>query len=100
MLVVILVLLFIFWAMGYGTTAVLPIPLFQFMNHVITLWDLIIFLLIIWLIGILPSPFREIASLLFILWILSVLGIIAVVGISNLLVIAIILGLLLYLLSV
>jgi hypothetical protein len=99
MLLVILFLLFIFWLLGYGTVAILPFPVFSFMNRTITLWDLLIFLLIIWLIGILPGPFREIASIVFILWVLSVFGIIAVAGMANLLVIAIIVGLLIYVLS-
>ncbi|SRR5258708_6543519 len=99
MLIAILILLFVFWIFGYGTIAILPFPLFSFMNHVITLWDLLIFLVIIWLIGILPSPFREIASIAFILWILAVFGVIALAGTANLLVIAIIVGLLVYVFS-
>src|SRR5258708_39046246 len=98
MLILILVLLFIFWLLGYGATAVLPFPVLSFMNRVITLWDLLIFFLIIWLIGILPGPFREIASIVFILWILAVFGVIAIAGVSNLLILAIILGLLVYIL--
>jgi hypothetical protein len=98
MLVLLLLLLFIFWLFGYGAIAVLPFPLFTFMRHTITLWDLLIFFVVVWLISLLPSPFGEIASILVILWVLSVFGIIAVVGISNLLVIAIIVGLLLYIL--
>jgi len=100
MLVLILVLLFIFWVLGYGVVAISPFPLFSFMNHVITLWDLFIFFIIVWLIGILPSPFREIASIIFILWILALFGIVAIAGMSNLLVIAIIIGLLVYIFSV
>src|SRR6266436_3341514 len=85
MLILILFLLFLFWLLGYGTIAVMPFPLFSFMNRVITLWDLLIFFIIMWLIGILPGPFREIASIIFILWILSVFGIVAIAGMANLL---------------
>jgi hypothetical protein len=98
MLIFILVILFIVWIFRYGAVSLLPFPLFNLLGHVITLWDIIIFLLIIWLIGILPSPFGEIASVAFILWILAVLGIIAIAGISNLIIIAILIGLLLYIL--
>jgi hypothetical protein len=58
----------------------------------ITLVNVLIFFLILWALGILPSPFREIAALLFILWILSIFGIIAFAGLSNLIIIAIIVG--------
>ncbi len=100
MLILILVLLLVFWIFEYGPVTVLPFPLFSFMNHVITLWDLLIFFLIIWLIGILPGPFREIATIAFILWILSVFGIVAIAGMANLLVIALIIGLLIYVLNI
>src|SRR5690242_19551992 len=100
MLILILVLLFVFWLFGYGITNILPVSLFRFNGHIVTLWDLLIFVIVVWLITSLRSPFGEIASILIILWVLSIFGIIAVAGVANLLVIAIIVGLLLYILRI
>src|SRR4029079_7853584 len=96
MLTNILVLLIILWLIGYGPFINLSVPLLHLGGRSITLWDLLIFGVILWLIGILPSPFREIAGIFFILWILSVLGILAFAGSASMLLIAIIVGLVLY----
>jgi hypothetical protein len=98
-IVAILVILLLFWLLGYGPFTVLHIILFRFNGLVITIWDLFIFLIFIWLVGILPSPFRQIAVVFILIWILASLGIIAIAGLSNILVIAIIVGVLLYILS-
>ncbi len=95
MIEVVLVLLVIFLITG-----LIEIPGFTLPNFVllringepITLLNVLIFMLILWAIGILPSPFREIAGVLFVLWVLSVLGFIAIAGLSNLIVIGIIVG--------
>jgi uncharacterized membrane protein YqjE len=50
-------------------------------------------------VGSLPSPLRQIAVVFILVWILSLLVIIAVAGFSSILVIAIIVGVLLYILS-
>jgi hypothetical protein len=96
MLIIILLLLIFLWFMGYGPSTSLHVPLIVLAGRSITLWDIIIFAVIIWLIGALPSPFREIAGIFFILWLLSVLGILAIAGSSSMLLIAIIVGLVLY----
>lgn len=101
----IIIILLILWFLGYIRVSGLPpIPdfvLFSINNHPITLWNLLILLVIIWAIGILPSPFQEIAGVFLILWILAVLGILVIAGLSlsGLLIIAFIVGLLLYLLA-
>jgi hypothetical protein len=94
MLEIILVLLVILWFLGYIHLGInIPdIRLLVINGHAITLVNLLIFLLILWAIGILPSPFRQIAGVLVVLWVLSILGFIAIAGLSNLLVIAIIVG--------
>lgn len=95
MLEVILVILILLWLTGNLNLNGFTIPdtaLFVFNRQVITLWDLLIFLVVVWAIGILPSPIREIAGVLLILWLLSIFGILAIAGLSNLLVIAIIVG--------
>lgn len=94
---ILLALLVLFWLLGYIHIPWLTIPrfpIFEFNGRVISFYDIIIFILIIWAIGILPTPFRQIASALVVLWVLSLLGIIAIAGLSNLLVIAIIVGVL------
>ncbi len=101
MLEALLVILIILWFLGYLRVGGLPpIPdffLFSLNGQQITLWNILTLLVISTVIGVLPSPFREIAGVLLILWVLSVLGILALGGLSSMLVIAIIVGLILYL---
>lgn len=99
MLIAILLILILFWLVGYGPFQVLHIILLKFNGLSITVWDLLIFLVFIWLVGELPSPFRQIAVIFILIWVLASLGIIAVAGLSNILVIAIIVGVLLYVIS-
>lgn len=104
MIATLLIILIILWLLGYvhiGGANIPDITLFTINNQIVTLWDLFILLVVGWAIGILPTPFREIAGVLLILWILAVLGILAISGIalSNILVIAIILGLIVSLFS-
>ena len=97
-----LVLLIVFSFLGY-----IQIPWLSFINFVlfvingedITVLDLLVFLVVLWLIGILPSPFREIGAVLFILWILGQLGIIAIAGFTNIILIAIVIGVVIYILG-
>ena len=92
-LIVVLLLLYFF---GYITIPWFTIPnplLFTFGGHPILLSSLLIFLAILWAIGVLPSPLRQIAMVVFVLWLLSTLGFIAIAGLSNLLIIALIVGL-------
>jgi|SRR5258708_6561512 len=96
MLITIVIILIILWFLGYAPLQGITIPnvdLFSINNHPITLYNLLILFVVAWAIGILPSPFRQIASILLLLWVLSILGIIAFAGLSSILVIAIILGL-------
>jgi hypothetical protein len=98
-LIAILVLLFLLWLVGYGPFTVLHIILFRFNGFVVSVWDLLIFLVLVWLVSSLPSPFRQIAVVFILIWILSLFGIIAIAGLSSILVIAIVVGVLLYVLS-
>ena len=93
LLIIVLVLLYFF---GYIHIPGVTIPnpfLFTFNGHAITLATLLIFLAILWAIGVLPSPLRQIAMVMVILWLLSVVGIIAIAGLSHVFVAAILLGL-------
>lgn len=99
MLGLILLLLIIFWFMGYGPLVALHITLFNIGKYAINLWDILIFLLIMWLIEALPKPLRIIVIIALIIWLLGVFGIIAIPMFSNIVIIAIIVGLGLYLIS-
>lgn len=88
----ILFLLIILWLFGF-----LQIPLFAYSfftlgNNVITLNDLLLFFVMLWLISILPNPFREITVVMFLLWVLASVGLIAIPGFSNIVLIALIIG--------
>jgi len=98
MLVAIIILLSILWILGYAPLSGFSIPnmiLFPINNHMVTLWEVLMLLVISWAIGILPRPFREVASILLALWILSVLGILAITGLPNIIIIVIIIALIL-----
>lgn len=102
MLGIIIVLLVVLWILGYlniPAIKILDITLFTVNNNTISLIDLLVFLLIVWSTGILPSPFRQIASAAVILWVLALFGIIAISGLSTIIMIAIIVGLIFYLLT-
>lgn len=102
MLSALIVLLVILWFLGYVQLPgdLFPnIILFSINGQSITLWSLLIFFLILWAIGILPSPLRQIVFVIFILWVLSTLGILAIAGLSSILVIAVIVGLIVSLLG-
>ncbi|HSX08740.1 MAG TPA: hypothetical protein VLF93_01145 [Candidatus Saccharimonadales bacterium] len=103
MLTGLLIILIILWFLGYIQISGLSIPdttLFAINSHPITLWNILTLLVIAAIIGILPNPFRAIASVFLILWILSVLGILAFAGLSSLLIIAIIVGLIIYIIGI
>lgn len=95
MIEILLLILVILWLTGNLHVSGWVIPrmvLFSINGQAISLIDLLIFFVILWAIGILPSPIREIAGVLFVLWLLSVLGFLAIAGLSSILVIAIIVG--------
>jgi len=98
MLIAIVVILVILWFLGYMPISGIIIPnvsLFAINSHIVTLWELLILLVVVWAIGILPRPLQMIASILLVLWILSVLGIFAIAGLPNIIVLVIIVGLIL-----
>lgn len=102
MLAIIIILLIVFWYLGYVQIPALPFLnriLFVINNHAVTIWEVLILLIVAWAIGVLPSPIRQIAGVLLILWILATLGFIAVVGFSSIVVIALIVGLIVFFLE-
>jgi hypothetical protein len=96
MLVALIITLAILWLFGLLPVVGIAIPdisLLAINGHAITLWDILILLVVSWAIGLLPRPFQVVASVLLLLWVLSVLGILAIAGLSNIIVLAIIIGL-------
>lgn len=88
--------LLVLWVLGYVQIPWLRIPNFHFFSlngHPITLWNILIFFAILWAIDILPSPVKQIIVAFLLLWLLSVLGIIVVAGLQQLVIIAIVIGL-------
>lgn len=96
-----LLLLIVLTFLGFIQIPWLPLNLALFVinGQDITILDLLVFLVVLWLIGILPRPFREIGGVLFILWILGQFGIIAIAGFTNIILIAIVVGVAIYLLG-
>lgn len=96
MIITLLIVLIVLWLLGYLNIGFINIPditLLTINGRSISLWDLLILLVVGIIIKILPGPFRQIAAVLLILWVLSVLGILSIAGLSNILLIAIIIGL-------
>jgi hypothetical protein len=96
MLLTILVLLVVLWLLGYIHVPNVTVPdvtLFALNGHGVTLLELLIFVVILFAVGILPTPLRQIGYAIAILWVLSTLGIIAIAELSGILVLAIIIGL-------
>jgi hypothetical protein len=91
-ILVVLVILFLTGNIHISGFTLPHIELFRINGQPITIINILIFMLILWAMGILPSPVREIAAVLFVLWLLSIFGILAIAGLSNLIVIALIVG--------
>lgn len=92
----ILVILISLWLLGFLRIPGLPfhnITLFHAFGHSVTLWEVMMFFVIAWAMESLPSPLRQMAYVLVLLWLLSTFGLIAVSGLSNLLILALIIGL-------
>jgi hypothetical protein len=95
----VLAVIFVLWLLGFIQADFLSNVLTNINGIDISIKEVLLFLLILWLIGLLQRPFREIVSVLFVLWILSTLGIIAIAGISNFLVLAVVLGAVVYIIK-
>lgn len=100
MLQTIIIALIVLWALGYVTVPFfnlhsLNVSLFRLAGRTITLLDILIFIVVMWAIEVLPPPLRQIVMVLVLFWVLSTLGVIAVAGLSQILIIAIIVGLVL-----
>lgn len=102
MIAVILIILIVLWFLGYINISGLNLPnfiLFNLNGRDISLWDVLILLVIGWAIGVLPTPLRQIAGVLLVIWVLATLGILAITGLAQIIVLAVIIGLVLALLG-
>ncbi len=96
MVAVLILILLALWFLGYVNVGSINLPdivLFTLNGQEISLWDILILFVVIWAIGVLPSPLRQIAGVALVLWILATLGIIALAGLPSLIIIALIVGL-------
>lgn len=98
MLALLVVILAVLWFFGYIHIDGLNFPdfaLFTINGQVVSIIDLMLLALVGTAISLLPSPLREIAGILLILWILAVLGILSIagVGLPSIIMFAIIAGL-------
>jgi hypothetical protein len=97
MVEILLVVLVLLWVLGYLAIPGLAIPhvvLFSFNRHPITLVNLLIFLMVVWIISLLHTPAKQIATVLLVLWVLSVFGFLAIPGLANIIFLVLILGIL------
>ncbi len=102
MILAILITLFVILLINDITIVGLPsldITVATINRQAISLWDIITFVLVAGLIGLLPRPFREIFAVVLLVWTLSVLGIIAIGGLSTILLFGILIGTLAYLVT-
>ncbi len=95
----VLAVIFVLWLLGFVQVDLLSQILFSFNGQTIDIKDVLIFLLIVWLIGLLPRPFREIVAVLFVLWLLSLFGIVAIAGLTDIIIFAVVVGAIVYLLK-
>src|SRR3990167_10952976 len=102
MLGYLLLILILFWILGVVRIpffSVINVPLLYIGRRAVGLYDILVFILILWLIRILPSPLREVVTVFLILWLLSFFGLFFLGGLYNLLVLILIIGLLLHILG-
>jgi len=98
MLILLLVLLTVFWLLGYIAIPGVSLrkEIFSIRGRQITVWDVLTFLVILWIIGVLPGPFHAIAAILLVVWLLGIIGIIQVANFSAIVILTIIAILLLH----
>ena len=99
-IIAILVILLLLGNISIPFINIHSLVLFTLNGRPISMWDLLIFLVIIWVIGLLTRPLRQIAILLLIFWLLSLLGVIMISNFSSLIVVVLIAGLILHLLGI
>lgn len=99
MLTYLVFFLILFWLLGIVKFPVLSVvnsPIIYLGYKAIGVYDILVFILIVWLIRVLPSPLREIVSLFLVIWVLSFFGLFFFGGLANLLILLLIIGLILH----
>ena len=94
MIQLILIIFILFWLMGYIHIGFFNYALFNIASHPFTVQSLLLFLLILFLISLLPGIFRTIAVILLILWLFSTFGLFFIGGLSNIFFLIIVLAVL------
>jgi hypothetical protein len=83
MLKTILIIFIILWLLGFIHVGLLAFPLFTFGAITLTLQNLLYFIIILFLISLLPGIFRIIAIILLFLWLFSTFGFLLIGGLTN-----------------
>lgn len=99
MLVILLVLLFALWFLNYIGLPIIPLGMviFTAFGVSITLFQLLIFLIILALTAALPPAIRLVAIFLLFLWALSVFGLVSVFSLPDIVIFATIFAVVYYL---
>lgn len=91
-------ILVVLWLAGVVNVPWLMKPNFPSLNILgfnITIGNLLVLAILLWILSSLGGPFRQIIWALVVLWLLSALGVIAIGGLTNLLIIGVVVGLVL-----
>ncbi len=76
----ILIFIVVIWLLGIIRFPFLTQPISTIFGSPFSLQQIIVFVLAIWAINYLPSPFQQIAFVLLFVWVLSILGIFGIFG--------------------
>ena len=105
MVELVIVLIVLFWLLSlFGTQINIGAEIFDTRLLTIgqadvTVRNVILFCLVLWLIGALPRPYREIATILCVLWLLSIMGLVVLpvaFSLTNILVPLLVIGVIIY----
>ncbi|KKS98132.1 MAG: hypothetical protein UV73_C0003G0074 [Candidatus Gottesmanbacteria bacterium GW2011_GWA2_43_14] len=102
MLLLLITLIILLWLVGFisvPSTSFFTLPVMFLNGRAIGLWDIIIFLVLIWVVGILPQPLKGAVLILLLLWILSLMGIVVISGMGNVLLLLLLAALILHIMG-
>ena len=94
MLVILLIILGILWFLNYIGAPIIPLStvIFTLFSVSVTLYQFLVFLIILAFTGLLPSPFRLVAVFLLFLWILSLFGLVSIFNLQDIIIFAVVFG--------
>lgn len=101
MIILLLIILAGLWFLNYIGLPVIALGtvLFTILGVSITLYQLLVFLIIVGFVGLLPSSVRLMALFLLFLWVLSIFGLVSVFSLPDIVVFAAIFGVIYYLIT-